>query len=121
VITHRQIGGRDTFIGYRDQIVVIDSSMHYQPSDEKCGPTISVVGKIKNNSDVPWKDIYLEAQYFDSSGKMIDANGAEQYGLTLPPHEEVAFRLRGAADRAERDYASHRVFVHSARDARSLF
>ena len=95
--------------------------MHYASADDKCGPTVSVVGKLRNNSDIPWKDIYLEAQYFDSGGTMIDANGAEQYGLSILPHEEVAFRVRGPADRSETEYASHKVFVRSARDARSLF
>lgn len=121
VITRRQFSSRENFIGYVDQIAVLESSMHYQASDEKCGPTISAIGKIRNNSDVAWKDIYLEAQYFDSGGTMIDANGGEQYGLTLPPHQEVAFRIRGAADRGEQEYASHKVFVRSARDGRSLF
>ena len=57
----------------------------------------------------------------DENKAMIDANGGEQYGLTLPPHQDVAFRIRGAADRGEQEYASHKVFVRSARDARSLF
>jgi hypothetical protein len=119
--TRQRFATHESFSGYRDQIAVVQSAMHYQSTDDKCGPTISVIGKIKNNSDVPWKDVYLEAQYFDAGGTMIDANGAEQYGLALPPHEEVAFRLRGVADRAERDYATHKVFVRSARDARSIF
>jgi len=121
LVTRRELRTGESFAGYRDQIVVVESSMHYLADDQKCGPTVSVVGMLRNESDVEWKDIYLEAQYFDSGGTMIDAEGAEQYGLIVPAHEEVAFRVRGAAARAPKDYASHKVFVRSARDARSLF
>ena len=121
LITRHEFGTKENFSKYRDQILVRESSMHYSAADDKCGPTISVVGTIRNNSAITWKDVYLEARYFDAGGKMIDTNGAQQYGLVIPPHGDVAFRIRGPADRAEQDYASHTVFVRSARDARSLF
>ncbi len=121
LITRRELGTKENFSAYRDRIVVTESSMHFSAADDKCGPTISVVGTIRNNSEVAWEDVYLEAQYFDAGGKMIDANGAQQYGLLIPPHGEVAFRVRGPADRTEQEYTSHKVFVRSARDARSLF
>ena len=121
VITRHELSTGKDFSGFRDQIAVVESSMHYSAADDKCGATVSALGKIRNNSDVSWKDIYLEAQYFDFSGTMIDTNGAQQYGLVIPAHEEVAFRIRGSADRAEQEYASLRVFVRSARDARSIF
>jgi hypothetical protein len=117
----REVGSPDNFERYRDQISVVASSLHHAAGDDKCGPTVAVIGKIKNNSEVAWKDVYLEAQYFDAHGAMIDTNGAEQYGLVIPAHEEVAFRIRGSAARAGPEYTSHKVFVRSARDARALF
>ena len=59
-ITGQQVDTRESFANYRDQIAVVESAMHYQPTDENCGPTISVIGKVKNDSDVGWQDIYLE-------------------------------------------------------------
>jgi hypothetical protein len=110
----------ENFAASRDQLVIVQSGMHHSAGDEKCGPSISVIGTIRNESNIGWKDVYLEAQYFDGSGTLIDTIGQEQYGLVVPPHEEVAFRIRGTAARGEKEYASHKVFVRSARDARSL-
>jgi hypothetical protein len=120
-IARYPIGTRESFGAYGDQLSVVESSVHYAANADKYGSTVSVIGKIKNDSDVAWKDLYIEAQYFDANGVMVDTQGSEQYGLVVPAHGEVAFRVRGSADRAENEYASHKVYVRSARDARSPF
>src|SRR3989339_1193293 len=112
-------GISDSDNGYQSQIRVVESAMHYTSTDEKCGPTLSVVGKIRNDSEIHWKDIFLEAQYFDTTGTMIDTEGSEQYGLVILPHQEVAFRISSTPVRPQHDYADHKVFVRSARDART--
>lgn len=95
--------------------------MHYQAAEGDCGPTVSVVGTIRNDSDIPWQSIYVEVQYFDSDGALIDADGAQQYGLVIAPGEVSAFRVRSGAARSEHEYATHQALVRSANDARPLF
>jgi hypothetical protein len=109
------------FSEYRDSLIVVKSAAHYSNAAEKCGATISVIGTIRNNSDVPWEDVYLEVRYFDSAGSMVDTESVEHYSLLIPPRGEVAFRVRGPAIRPEQDYVSHKVAIVGAKDAGSLF
>src|SRR5260221_9373320 len=45
--------GKD-YDGYRDQIVVTDSQLVF--GDTKSGPTVAVIGTIKNTSPISWKE-----------------------------------------------------------------
>ena len=110
-----------SFNAYRDSLIVVKSTAHYSDAAEKCGAMISVIGTIRNNSNVPWKDLYIEVRYSDSTGNMVDAESAEQYSLLIPPGGEVAFRVRGPAIRPERDYVNHKVAIVSAKDGASRF
>jgi hypothetical protein len=101
------------------QIVVVDSTVHFT-REEDC-TYVATVGTIRNdNADVAVKDLYLEVQYFDTSGVLIDTEGAQQYGLKLLPGSEAAFRLLTRAAKPESAYANHKVFVRSAADDRFL-
>jgi hypothetical protein len=111
----------DDFAAYSDKLAVVETALSYSPGGEKCGPIVAVVGKIRNDSDIGWKDFYLEARYFNADGTMIDANNDEMYSLFIPPHAEAAFRVRGMAVKPQQDYATHKVLIRSAHSARSRF
>lgn len=100
-----------------EQLMVADSSVRFTEQGE-CA-FVSTVGTLRNESaDVAAEDIYVEVRYFDADGALIDAEGAEQYGLVLLPGSEAAFSVRGRASSEQSDYASHRVTVMSAEQAR---
>lgn len=100
-------------------IVVLDSSI-------RCSQTgdcvfVSSVGTIRNNSaEITADDIYLQVRYFDADGNLVDAEGSKEYGLDLLPGQEAAFSIRGRASSPASDYASHKVTVLSAKDARYM-
>lgn len=108
--------GVESFAAHRDRIVVSESRLHVSRS----GPRtyVSTVGKIRNDSEFAWKDLYLEARYFNDSGELIDADGSEQSGLELLPGAEFAFRLRAVADKPESEYARHELAITAARHSR---
>ena len=108
--------GRD-FAEYRDQIVAIASTMSFNPTEKV--PTISTVGTLKNNSTYSWKEVQIEVQYFDKDGKLIDTKSGRDFDDALLPNGERAFRLRTPADKPAANYASHKVFVRYAKDARA--
>jgi hypothetical protein len=100
-----------------EQLAVVDSSVRFTDQGE-CG-FVSTVGTLRNEStNVAVEDIYVEVRYFDVDGTLIDAEGAEQYGLVLLPGAEAAFSVRGRASSERLDYASHQVRVVSAEQAR---
>jgi hypothetical protein len=102
------------------EIVVVDSSFRFNTEGD-CA-YVSAVGTIRNGSeDIAADDVYIEVQYFDREGALIDTEGGEQYGLTLLPGSEAAFRLQARASSPESEYATHKVFVRSVREARDLF
>ena len=78
---------------------------------------MSVVGTLTNTSDVGWKDVGVEAQFFDKAGKLIDAIPTVDYrGLTVLPHGVAAFKIETKAATTESNYATLKVSVRSAKD-----
>jgi hypothetical protein len=111
----------DDFGPYRDKLTVGATTMSYSAAKEKCGSILTVVGTIRNDSDLGWRDVYLEARFFNAAGAMIDTLNDKSYDVFVPAHAEAAFRVHGLAARPEGEYASHKVFVRSARSDRSPF
>lgn len=109
--------GRDAGVPYRDQIEVTQSEMFFGQS--KDGLTVSVVGMLKNRGDVTWREIGVEVQFTDPDGRIIDVEADEHYLSRILPHGEMAFKLRTMAELPADRYASYKVFVRSAEDARS--
>lgn len=80
---------------------------------------VSVIGVVTNQSEFGWKDVGLEAQLFDRSGKLIDAIQATDGGyggIVILPHREAAFKIQTRAARNEADYANCKVTVCTAKD-----
>jgi hypothetical protein len=108
--------GRD-FEPFRTQIVVESSSMHFGQTTN--GNFISAIGTLRNDSPHAWKEIQIEAQFYDTNGRLIDTRTESRFGQVLPPGNAQAFRIRTPADKPELSYAGHKVFVRSAKDART--
>jgi hypothetical protein len=102
---------------FKDQIVITAS--HAAFGDTKNGPTVGVVGMIKNNSSVPWKDIRFHVEFFDANGIGADVAQKEQYGFYLPPRESLAFKVSFTREFRQTSYVKHNVRVAAAKDARA--
>jgi hypothetical protein len=109
----------EEFSDHRSDLNIVESIMHYAEGGD-C-PSISTVGRVRNDGDIPWKDLYLEVRYYDADGKLVDATTDHDYGSFVPAHGEAAFRLSVKADKPKEVYARHEVIVQSARDGRSRF
>lgn len=107
--------GRD-FAPFRAQFSIVSSSMELTTNQN--GRSVTTVGMVRNDSDYAWKEVQLEVRYFDRNDKLVDV-GAQGYSdVTVQPHSESAFRVRTLADQPESAYASHKVYVRSAKDIR---
>jgi hypothetical protein len=103
---------------YSDQVSVADSKMVFGKHDGN--PTVSVIGMLHNQSDMPLDDLHLEAQFFDKDGKLLDVGIHNGYSDTIPASGEAAFKVYVYAARPEEDYGSFKLFVRSAKDARAF-
>jgi hypothetical protein len=99
-----------------ESISVVESTLHY--SEQKDYPYISCIGTLRNHTEVAWEDLHFEARFFNSAGQLIDTLSDHDYSLVLRPHSEAAFRVRGRADKSADQYATHKVEVTWAKDAR---
>ena len=102
---------------YKDQIVITASQPAF--GDSKTGGTVGVVGTIRNNSSVPWKDIRFHVEFFDADGRRRDVAQKEQYAFYLPPRESLSFKVSFTREYPETNYVKHNVRVVAAKDARA--
>ena len=56
-----------SFDSYRSQVRVTHSELQF--GELRAGPTVAVVGTMQNESNIAWKTVTLEVQFFDKSGK----------------------------------------------------
>jgi hypothetical protein len=62
--------------------------------------------------------VYVEVQYFNKEGKMIDTCTREDYSEIILAGATQAFKVRGLADKPASQYSTQNVFIRSAKDAR---
>jgi len=124
----RMFGPKKEFATYRDEITVVNSQLSQRISTSGCDSNVNmyvtVVGTLTNHSDIAWKDVGVEAQFLDKSGRQFDAitvNADEYRGVTILPHGEAAFKIEGRAARPESDYSTYKVTVRWAKDVHQLF
>jgi hypothetical protein len=118
----RAFGPKEQFATYRNEIGVVDSQFSQRIS--RSNLWITVVGTLTNYSDVGWKDVGVEAQFFDKSGKLIDAitvNADDYRGVTVLPHGEAAFKVEGRASHPAADYETNKLNVRWAKDVDAWF
>jgi len=106
----------EDFAKYRDQIRVLDSQLRV--TDEEILRHVVTVGRLRNESPVKWTDVVIEVQYFDADGRLVATKTENDHALVLLPNSEHAFQVSSSAELPPRSYASQKVFVRDARDAR---
>lgn len=118
----KMFGPKEDFANYRNEISVVNSQFSQRIYGSNLWNT--VVGTLTNNSDVGWKDVGVEAQFFDKSGKRIDAitvNANDYRGVAILSHGETAFKIEGRAARDSTDYWTNKLNVRWAKDVDALF
>jgi len=117
ILLDQTLGSKTKFATYRDDIMVVSSQLSHRISE---GNTMNtVIGTLTNRSEVAWKEVAVETEFFDKSGKQIDAitvRADDYHGPVILPHGEVVFKIEGRAARPEADYENYKVRVRWAKD-----
>jgi uncharacterized protein (UPF0212 family) len=128
IFTDKVFGSKEQFATYRNEITIVNSQLSQRISVSGCESNVNVyvtvVGTLTNHSDIAWKDVGVEAQFLDKSGKQFDAitvNADGYRGVTVLPHGEAAFKIEGKAARPESDYGAYKVIVRWAKDVDQVF
>ena len=124
----RMFGQKEQFATYRNEITVVSSQYSQRISTSGCDSNasmyVTVVGMLTNQSEITWKDVSVEAQFLDKSGKQFDAitvNADGYHGVGILPHGEAAFKIEGRAARPGSDYGTYKVIVRWAKDVNKVF
>ena len=114
IFFYRVLDQGQNFTSVRNQVTVGSSEMQF--SDGERGRYITTIGVITNGSDCGWKEVQMEARYFNKQGKLVDVGAQWFSDLVVQPHSESAFRIRTLADQPDEAYASHQVVIRTAKD-----
>ena len=115
------LGSKRDFAPYQNQIRIVSSEVSFRMSGSNL--TVFVVGVVTNKSDFAWKNVGIEAQLFDKSGKLIDViqvSDSSYNGIVILPHSEAGFKIQSKAARDESEYATHKVVVGTGKDFRTF-
>lgn len=125
VFMNRLFAPGENFEAHRAQIQVVQSAMEFgaraASQSAPPGPTVAVVGTIRNDSGITWKEVIIGAEFFDKDHKLIDARQERDYGLVAAPGQPCAFKVSMPREFSADKYVSCEVNVVSAREARGIF
>ena len=95
---------------HANQVTITESRMEF--GQDHCGPTVAVVGKMKNSHAVDWRNVCFQVEFFDSKGSLVDAaQKKDDYSFTrlLPAGQELGFQISIPRQFPEKNYASHKI------------
>lgn len=96
-----------------ESLVVKDTKVQFQ--DASCGEQVVVLGKITNKGENTLTDIVFDVEFYDETGKLIDAISDTEYDLVIPPGSIKSFKVVGKSGANELQYSSHKIFVAKAK------
>jgi len=107
----------ENYEAYKDQIVITDSRIAF--GDAKSGPSVAVIGTIKNRSRVSWKDIQFHVDFLDAAAKRVDVGEREDYSFRLLAGETSSFKVSFRREFPETNYVTPSVQIVGAKDVRA--
>lgn len=86
----------------------------FQFKDASCGKQVVLLGKIMNSGEEPLTDVVFDIEFYDESGKLVDAVSDTEFDLVIPPGSTKSFKIMGKSGANEVLYSSHKVKVAKA-------
>ena len=107
------------FEKYKSLVEIKNTNISF--STASCGSTVTVIGAIVNNSNISWKDIYFETQFFDKDNELIDTVSDHDYDLVVLKNSESTFKVAGAAAKEQSLYNHYKVIIKDAKEKGAMF
>jgi hypothetical protein len=74
----------------------------------------SCIGEVTNDTPYGWRDIAVEARYFNAQNELIDTASERHDRIHLPANGSVAIRVLDRAARSAASYTSCKLAIKSA-------
>jgi hypothetical protein len=107
------------FADYKQQITFSESRIEF--GENSCGETVAIIGKIKNPTEIDWKDITYEITFYDAEKNVSDTNQENEYSFILPASEEVPFKVSMKKEFDTDKYQHYEIRLVSARTKMLFF
>ncbi len=107
------------FADYADKITITESRIEFGGSS--CGETVAIIGKLKNESEIEWRDITYEITFLDKNNSVLDTGQEHKYSFVLPANEEVPFKVSMKKEFGTEKYKNYKVRLVSARAKLQFF
>jgi hypothetical protein len=112
----RMVREWEPFPKHSPEVRIVDARLEF--GEDRCGPAVIVVGRVKNATQVDWKDVRFQVEFLDSKGQLFDTGQQEAYTYRLPAGQETAFKISFRRQFPEKEYVGHKVTIISAMDSR---
>ncbi len=103
---------------FPNSLKILESRMNWARTEN--GLRIYVTGVLTNTSPVTWKEAEFDCRFFDSRGMLMDAGTGHGYA-TILPFDDDAFRVAIIPTAPTNKYASFKISVGNARNAKGWF
>jgi hypothetical protein len=111
----------EPFSKYQTLLVIDEAKMAFGTNQcEHNSPTVAILGTIRNDSNISWKDIRLEGQFLDKDGKMIDT-AQREHSVMVTASNKSAFKISFKREFEQEKYVNFKVRILSAKDERTRF
>ena len=97
---HRE---KQEFKDYSSKLSTGPFTVHVEGDNEMA--YASCLSIAKNDAPFGWRNLQVEARFFDASGQLIDITHQRLTGSFLPANGEAGFRALDRAARSAREYA----------------
>ncbi len=109
----------ETFENHRDTLIIKSTELKFGEND--CGSTLVVLGEIENSGDVSWKDIQMEAIFYNKDGELIDTDQSKKYSFVVLKKSTSPFKFSIKREFPEEYYDKYKIKIMSARDSTASF
>lgn len=86
--------------------------------EKKDGEYVSCIGDISNKSPENWRDLLLEARFYNSNNILIDTFTSTNLKTYIRADEVIKIRIRDKADRPIKEYARCELYIQDAQNTR---
>ena len=104
----------EPFENHKNDLVISESKLLF--GEMNCGPTVVIVGTIRNKSHINWEDIHLQINCYNSEDVLFDTEQDSDYSLLVPAGASIPFKVSFPREFPEVEYARHEVAIIHAKE-----
>lgn len=114
-----RLPNRETIYGSDNKLVILETTHKYSKDD--CGSFITILGKLRNDTEKAWNDVHFEVKFYNDKAEQIDTFNSQLYSLVVAPKKEASFRIREKAAAPADQYKRYDIRITKAQEDFKLF